>query len=413
MKTEDMADQSQELQVLEPLGRGEVLAQSAEISQQVSTARAYPRRSDPMIAREVVSRATLNDEIAGECMFLLPRGGKTIPGPSIRFAEIVRASYGNIRVATRFVRLDIDDPANAAVIVEAIAYDMQTNNSETVFERRSVMTTGKNGQRPKIYSPDMIAQTAGAARSIARRNAILAVVPKALWIDGYYAAVEVARGNAENLQERREKVFAAFKKLGVEAAPVCAALGLKEPSEITLEHMPSLMAMYAAIRDGETAASVFERLGVEVIKHDVVSSPLKEAAEPTGHMAKSAVFTVQPKEDAQPEKQQEKPAATISAEVIEQQKEQQRPKATAMPENEMQAEQTQKPAEPQGPTTAEEYETAFMAFLKTAKTESSIRDRWGKEAPLRKKLGVDADAIERLVAAKEAATTALRAAASA
>lgn len=402
MKDQDQPDQQpeQELQVLEPMNRSEMLSQSAEISQQVTTARAYPRRSDPVVAREIVSRATLNDEIAGECMFLLPRGGKTIPGPSIRFAEIVRASYGNIRVATRFVRLDTDDPMNAAVIVEAIAYDMQTNNSETVFERRSVMTSGKQGQRPKMYSPDMIAQTAGAARSIARRNAILAVVPKALWIDGYYAAVEVARGKADNLQERRDKVFAAFKQLGVDSTLVCAALGLKEASEITLEHMPTLMAMWSAIRDGETAASVFERLGVDVPKHEVVSNPLKETAQTV--RGSSAAEAADPKEQ-----QRSGPEAEVEQEIADDQK----PAGAKLPQNEMQqsdAKPAQQSEAEAGPATAEEYVTIFLGWLDSAKSESSIRDKWGKEAPLRKKLGVNADQIEQLATAKEKTMAKLR-----
>lgn len=408
MDGDNQNDSGQQIEVLEPIGRSEMLAHSAEISQQVTTARAYPRRTDPIISREIVSRATLNEDIAGECMFLLPRGGKTIPGPSIRFAEIVRASYGNIRVATRFVRLDVDDPSNAAVIVEAIAYDMQTNNSETVFERRSVMTSSKKpGEKPRMYSPDMIAQTAGAARSIARRNATLAVVPKAVWIDGYHAAVGVARGGDDTLQVRRDKAFDAFAKLGVKPAALCSALGVKEINEVTLEHMPSLMAMYAAIRDGETAASVLDRLGAEV-KHDVVSNPLKEPPQAERRAA---------------EKQPDRPLETIdgkTGEIITEVTEQTKPHA-ALPSNEMQQTDGQKPeaaqaqqpaakteADPQEPQTAADYEKRFLEFLDLAKSESSIRDTWGRSAPMRKKLGVDADAIERMATAKEKAMQKLR-----
>src|SRR6202035_4779166 len=116
---------------------------AAEINQAVATAKRYPRRRDKEIADEITGRATLNESIASECMYNLRRGDKDIPGPSIRLAEIIRASYGNIRVASRFVRIDSDDPARQAVIVEAVCHDMQTNQSEVVFERRSIMTSGK------------------------------------------------------------------------------------------------------------------------------------------------------------------------------------------------------------------------------------------------------------------------------
>src|ERR1039457_6741691 len=80
---------------------------AAEISQQVATAKRYPRRSDKEISDEIMGRATLNESIAAECMYSLKRGEKMSTGPSMRFAEIVRASFGNIRVAARFVRLDL------------------------------------------------------------------------------------------------------------------------------------------------------------------------------------------------------------------------------------------------------------------------------------------------------------------
>jgi hypothetical protein len=254
---------------------------AAEISQQVATAKRYPRRRDKEISDEIMGRATLNESIAAECMYSLKRGEKMITGPSIRFAEIVRASFGNIRVAARFVRLDLDDPERGAVIVEAAAHDMQTNNAEIIPVRRSVMTSGYGGKKPRIYNADMINMTVNAASSLARRNAVLAVVPKALWIDGFQRVVSVLQGDATTLAARRKDIMDAFARIEVPPADVYAALGVKSIEDITVEHMPQLKGFMTAISEGETAASVLgkaaENAGGD---HEKVANPLQDKPEP-------------------------------------------------------------------------------------------------------------------------------------
>lgn len=253
-----------------------VVAITAEINQQVATARRFPRRRDREISDEIMGRATLNEEIASECMYTLSRGAKEITGPSIRFAEIVRASFGNIRVATRFVRIDAEDRDRAAVIVEAAAMDTQTNNAEIIPVRRSIMSSGKNNQKPRMYSADMIAQTVSAAVSIARRNAILAVVPKAVWIEAYQRVIRVLQGDAATLGKRRQDIVTAFGRVGADPAKVFAALGVKSIDDITIEHMPALVGMMTAIKEGESVDAVLGRKpDTETPSHTVVANPLQ------------------------------------------------------------------------------------------------------------------------------------------
>lgn len=250
-------------EIMEPQSSALAVVTGAEINTQIATARRFPRRSDQVIAREIMGRATLNEEIARECVYNLSRDGKPIIGPSVRLAEIVRASFGNIRVAARFVRIDADDPQRAAVIVEAIAMDLQTNNSEQATVRRSIMTSGKGGRAPRMFGADMTNTAVAAAISIARRNAILAVVPKALWVDAYHGAQEVIRGDAKTLNERRTKAIAEFKKLGVAPADLFRALGVANEGDITLDHMVALSGMFTAIREGEAIDAVLGRQGAD------------------------------------------------------------------------------------------------------------------------------------------------------
>jgi hypothetical protein len=244
-------------------------AVAAEISQQVATAKRYPRRTDKAISTEIMSRATLDEETAAECVYSLPRAGKDITGPSVRFAEIVFASFGNMRAGARFVELDTKDPKRAAVIIEGVCIDMQMNNGQTIPVRRSI--TNRKGE---IFNADMtnIAFSAGAA--IARREAILKTVPKSIWGAAWKQVLAVLQGDVKTLAARRRSALEAFQKMGVDPAKVCEALGVAGEETITLEQMPRLIGMWTALRDGtETIESLFGRGG---IAHETVKNPLQD-----------------------------------------------------------------------------------------------------------------------------------------
>ena len=346
---------------------------AAEISQQVATAKRYPRRRDKEISDEIMGRATLNESIAAECMYSLKRGEKMITGPSIRFAEIVRASFGNIRVAARFVRLDLDDPERGAVIVEAAAHDMQTNNAEIIPVRRSVMTSGYGGKKPRIYNADMINMTVNAASSLARRNAVLAVVPKALWIDGFQRVVSVLQGDATTLAARRKDIIDAFVRIEVVPADVFAALGVKSIEDITVEHMPQLKGFMTAISEGETAASVLgkaaENAGGD---HEKVANPLQDKPAPAAAVAgKTPEAVDRPKEHAtkaEPEKKptaEKKPAPAAS-------KIETSPHAEAL----------------SAVKTPDAYKTHALAWIAAGTDVEPMRAQWSRERIKRGDLGV-------------------------
>lgn len=385
-------------EILAPIPAGMSPAIAAEINQQVATANQYPRRRDKDISNEIMGRATLNEEIASECMFILPRGNKKIPGPSIRFAEIVRASFGNIRVAARFVRIDTDDPLRSAVIVEAVAMDLQTNAAESTQVRRSIMTSGKNNARPQIYSADMISQTAQAAMSIARRNAILAVVPKAVWIEGYQRVVKVLKGDGATLAKRRGDIIAAFGRVGITPDRVFKVLGVTDENDITVEHMPELAGLMTAISEGEHPGAVFGRAEAEA-QHDIVKNPLKDKATPAPQQQQEKT------ERAAPQKTEGELAQQMRAVHEDAVAEKPGPTKATIPENKM----TQQ-AEPEGEGyTPESYTAMFLGFLKAAVSAKQIRDQWAKEKANRDALGISADSalLDPLVAAKENAITRL------
>lgn len=240
----------------------------AEIDTQIATARRYPRQIS-RVAQSILSLATLDEETAEESMYALPRGGKPIQGPSIRFAEIVKTSYGNCRAAARVVHVD---RVEKVVIAEGVFHDLETNTATRAEVRRRICD--KYG---KLYKDDMIIVTGNAACSIALRNAILGGVPKALWRKAYDAVQHTIAGDVKTLAETRDRAIKALANFGVTPEQVFTALGVAGIEDITIQHVPTLRGMFATLKNGEaTVEEMFSGTIVRGVNHAVVSNPLSD-----------------------------------------------------------------------------------------------------------------------------------------
>lgn len=235
------------------------LITKAEIDMQISTAKTFPR-SLKIFHDRAMSMATLNEDIAAACSYALPRGGKSLEGPSVRLAEIVCSAYGNIRTGARVIAND-----GKTITAQGICHDLETNNCVTVEVKRKI--TDKYG---KTFNEDMQVVTGNAACAIAYRNAVFKVVPGALVQDVYEKAKEVARGSAETLTKRRDKAVAYFRELGVKDHQICDVLGIKKIEDIDLDKLSTLTGMRSAIKNGEsTVKDLFESVADVVAIEDL------------------------------------------------------------------------------------------------------------------------------------------------
>ncbi len=216
------------------------LIAAAEIDQQIATAHKYPR-SISGFRKEALQLVTLSEVIAQECIYALPRDGKTIQGPSARFAEIILHAWGNSRAGARVVHQDAE-----FITSQGVCHDLQRNNAITFEVQRRI--TNSKGKR---YSADMIGVTANAASSIALRNAILKVVPKAFWSEPYAAARHCAVGDVKTLANKRADAIAAFQHYGVTDAQIFAKLGRGGVQDITLDDLAILFGILTAIKETE------------------------------------------------------------------------------------------------------------------------------------------------------------------
>lgn len=212
-----------------------------EIDVQIATAHRFPR-SLKAFRQEVAELSTLNHSVAGECSYALPRDGKLIEGPSIRFAEILLSSWGNCRSAARIVGED-----DSFVTAQGMFHDLQ-KNSAVVFEVRRRITD-KYGKR---YGNDMIGITGGAAASIALRDAILRGVPKGFWADLWEQARNVAKGDHKTLANRRAEAVKMFQGYGINPDRLTAFLGITAIEEINTDHLLLLRGMVTAFREGQS-----------------------------------------------------------------------------------------------------------------------------------------------------------------
>jgi hypothetical protein len=234
--------ENNDLEIVAPDAIGSI--ERAQVDVQISTARKYPRTLSKVKER-MLSFATLDEETASSCFYTLParRGGddKPIQGPSVRMAEIALASYQHVKAGSRIISDD-----GKFLTAQAVVHDLENNVAVSIEVRRRV--TSKSGAR---YSDDMIAVTGNAACSIALRNAVFRVVPRALITPVYEAAKRVAVGDVKSLTSKRAQIIGRLKQMGAKDAAILAAVGADKIEDIDLARLEVLIGLGTAIKDGE------------------------------------------------------------------------------------------------------------------------------------------------------------------
>ena len=234
------------LQVQNPQGIIQLdVVERANVDSQVATAKQYPRDIRRAINNSV-AMATMDYNTAQACGYALPRGGKPITGPSVHLAKLIVSNWGNIRAEAKVVQV-----TDKQVISRGTCWDLE-NNVATAFEvRRSIV--GRNGQR---FNDDMITVTGNAANSIAYRNAVFSVIPKAVTDKVYQAAQHFITGDLsdeEKIVARRKKCIDFFKEeYGISEEEVVALCGKQTVNQIKSEQIALLLGITQSLKDGDT-----------------------------------------------------------------------------------------------------------------------------------------------------------------
>lgn len=234
-----------QFELMAPSAIGEI--ERAQIDIQISTAKHFPRTISTAIDK-AKNLACADPLVAKDCTYALKRGKKPITGPSIRLAEILATSWGNLRYAGRLISIE-----DRRVVAQGVCHDLESNSAASVEVSRSIIT--KEGVR---YGDDMIRVTSQAAIAIAIRNAIFKIIPGGYVAQVQRAAQKVARGEEKGLKPRLADALAFFESIGVPAVRVLAALDVAKEDDIQWVHIDRLVQFAASINTGEaTVAEIF------------------------------------------------------------------------------------------------------------------------------------------------------------
>jgi len=214
----------------------------AECDLQIQTAHTFPRDLQ-RFKENSMSIVTADQQTASDMFYALPRGGKSIEGPSVRLAEVVASTYGNLRVQSMITAMD-----GKFVTARGMCHDLENNLAVSVDVRRRI--TDRNGKR---YNDDMIVTTSNAACAVAYREAVFKVVPRHFTNALYEEARQVAIGDVRSLANKRAAMVLYFSKMGVTVEQLCQVVGAIDEEGIGLGELATLKGIATALKDNEAS----------------------------------------------------------------------------------------------------------------------------------------------------------------
>lgn len=235
---------------------------TAEIQAMYVVARQCPRNW--LQVRSELLQHCQRTGFAEKARYGKPMGGKTIVGPSIRFAETCLQSMGNVRPKVSII---FDDPDKRVVQVSVTDLEKNvTHSSEIVIEKtveRKSVKTGQTiiSQRPNSMgeitflvgaSEDELRTKQAALVSKELRTHALRIVPSDIIEECMERVVETLEdSDSRDPTASKKKLADAFMSIGV------SPIGLQEYLGHSLETVSpaetvALRALFAAIKDGET-----------------------------------------------------------------------------------------------------------------------------------------------------------------
>ena len=245
--------------------------EKANVDVQVLTAKQFPRNVTRAIQNSIVM-ATIDPDTAQMMRYALPRGGKPITGPSVHLAKLIVSNWGNVRAEAKVVQI-----TDSQVVSRGTCWDLENNVATAIEVRRNIKS--KNGQR---FSDDMITVVGNAANSIAFRNAVFSVIPKAVTDKVYKAAMECITGDlsdeAKLLQKRTNCLKFFNDEYGITEEEVIKLCGKQTVNQIKADEIALMLGIYQSLKDGDTTVEeVMEPIRKEKKKDDITAAAAEAA----------------------------------------------------------------------------------------------------------------------------------------
>lgn len=201
---------------------------------------------------------------AESARYSIPRGGKKIEGPSIRFAEAAARALGNLSIESvvihddperRMVRISVVDveinlPFSQDIVVDKFIERQQLKQGQSAISSR-MNSSGRVVYRVEADEGELLVKQA-ALTSKAVRTLVLRLLPGDVLEDAMDACVAtLSREDAKDPLAARKKILDGFASVGVSPSELKLFVG-GDLEYVNQEKIAELRALYQAIRDGET-----------------------------------------------------------------------------------------------------------------------------------------------------------------
>ena len=222
----------------------------AEAQGKLVIAKRFPRNEVDAYAKAM--QACQRPSMAAKAFYSFPRGGQTVAGPTIRFAEELARCWGNIDYGIK--ELSQDDGKSE---MQAYAWDLETN-------AQSVQNFTNPHQREKTdkKTRTVVMENLTSQRDIYENNAnmatrrlrsrILAILPSWFVEDAIEECKKTLAGqNDTPLIDRVKKMVVQFAKLGVTQEQIEKRLK-KKIETMNADDFADFIGIYNAIKQGES-----------------------------------------------------------------------------------------------------------------------------------------------------------------
>lgn len=216
----------------------------AEAQGKLVIAKRFPRDEVQSYAKamEACQRPTM----AAKAFYSFPRGGQTVEGPTIRFAEELARCWGNIDYGIK--ELSQDDGKSE---MQAYAWDLETNaQSVQNFTNPHKREQGK--KMVTLTSQRDIYENNANMATRRLRSRILAILPAWFVEDAIAECKKTLAGqNDTPLIDRVKKMVVQFAKLGVTQEMIEKRLKRKVDT-MTSDDFVEYVGIYNAVKGGES-----------------------------------------------------------------------------------------------------------------------------------------------------------------
>lgn len=226
----------------------------AEVQSAVVMARRFPR--DQRKAMDRILTDCTRITLANAALYAYKRGSEIVSGPSIRLAESIARSWGNLTFGIR----EMSNEGGASQ-VEAFAWDLETNTrASKVFQVKHARKA--QGSIKTLTDPRDIYELVANMGARRMRACILAIIPGDV-VEAAVVQCELTQTNqAGSPKEQVEEMLKAFEAIGVSRELIAKRLGHKPEASKAAEIL-NMRRIYRSIVDGIAKPSEFFEIAEE------------------------------------------------------------------------------------------------------------------------------------------------------